>query len=306
MFKKICNIFSQKPKIIVVLGQTATGKTSLSIELAKKYNGEIISADSRQIYRGLDLGSGKVTPKEAQDIPHYMIDVANPETPYTVFEFQKKAQGYIDDILKRKKTPIICGGTGMYIDALVYDQKFPEIAPDEKLREELQKLSPEELLERLKQLDEKRASSIDPHNTLRIIRAIEIKEHGGAIPVRSERSPYKVLWVGLCMEKEELEKRIYKRILSRIQEGMIDEVKNLIASKQLSHERAFLLGLEYRYISEYLKGNLSYEEMLSTLFSEIKKFAKRQMTWFKRNKKIHWFHPQEEKHINNCVEKFLK
>lgn len=301
------NLFNKTQKIIVILGQTATGKTNLSISLAKKNNGEIISADSRQVYTGLDLGSGKVTTTEMQGIPHYMIDVVSPTDNYTVVDFQEGAQKALHTIVQNNHIPIICGGTGMYIDSLIYNQEFPKISKNKELRAELEKLSLQELTERLVAHNTSLAESIDMKNPRRIIRALEIAESGVQRKPLSKTSPYKVLFIGLKMDtNKELHERIYKRILSRIDEGMIDEVTSLLDSGKLTYEKAQSLGLEYRYISQYIRGNISYDEMIEILFKEIKKFAKRQMTWFRRNKNIHWFHPNQEQEIIHLVEKFLK
>lgn len=284
-------IFFRKPKIVVILGQTATGKTNLAIEIAQRYSGEIISADSRQVYKKLDIGTAKVRPEEMKSIPHYMIDVADVSERYTVAEFARQGKQRIHEILNRKKLPIICGGTGMYIDALVYQQFFPAVTPNTSLRNELEKYSTEDLFVRLKKLDAQRANSIDPHNKVRLVRAIEIAEVLGSVPQASKKLNFDVLYIGLTIPKEELSERIDQRIHMRLANGMLEETKDLLRHG-IGHSRLQELGLEYRYMSLYLQGNLSHEEMVSELSRESRKFAKRQQTWFKRNKKIHWFHPE--------------
>lgn len=307
IFKKFLLIFKKKPKLIVVLGQTATGKSSLSVELAIKYNGEIISADSRQVYRGLNIGSAKITQEEMQGVPHHMLDLADPKEKYSVQEYTIEANKIIENILNRQKIPIICGGTGLYIDALVESMSFPSVPPNETLRKKLSHKSTEELAEYLREQDEKVLKKIDTKNKVRLVRAIEIIETLGYYPERKRsQNNYQTLFIGLNLPQEELYKNIDLRIDRRIQNGsLVKEVQGLHQSG-LSYERLYELGLEYRFVSLYLKGELSKEAMREQLSQATKKFAKRQMTWFKRNKKIHWFHPVDDKElIFNLVKKFL-
>ncbi len=285
-----------QPKIIVIVGRTASGKSDLAIRLAKglsardgsaHYRGaEIISADSRQVYRGLDIGTGKVSKKEQRLVPHHLLDVGNPKNIFAVSQFQKLAQRAIKDILKRNKLPIIVGGTGQYIDAVVYDMALPEVPPDYKLRAKLEKQTREQLFKRLEKLDPQRAGTIDRHNPRRLIRALEIVMTTGK-PVGSiaRKSPYDVLWLGL--NPKDLEKRITTRLLARFKQGMISEVKKL-HTRGISWQRLHDLGLEYRWISEFLQKKMSGTEMISGLNQAIRQYSKRQMTWFKRNKEIHW------------------
>ncbi len=278
-----------KPRIIVVCGPTATGKTDYAIELAKKVNGEIISADSRQVYKGMDLGSGKVTKKEMQKIPHYLIDVVSPKKVFTVADFQKLGTQAIQDILKRNKTPIICGGTGFYIDALLSNHSLPEVPPNKPLREKLSELSSEKLAAMLMKLDARRAAEIDPRNKVRMIRAIEIAQALGNVPLPSATdSPYSVEWTGLDFPDHMLKERIEKRLLARIKKGMIKEVENLHIKNKIPWKRLESFGLEYRYIAQFLQKKMSKSEMIEKLNMEIWHYAKRQRTWFKRNKNIQW------------------
>ena len=274
------------PKIIVIVGPTASGKSDLAIRLAQKFNGEIISADSRQVYRGMDIGTGKVSKKEQRLVPHHLLDVANPKRIFTVSQFQKLAKRAIKNILKRNKLPIIVGGTGQYIDAVVYDMALPEVQPNYKLRAQFGKLTVEQLFEKLKKLDPERAQNIDRHNPRRLIRALEIVIKTGK-PVGSimQQSPYDVMWLGL--NPKDLNTRITVRLLARFKQGMITEVKKLRAGG-ISWQRLHDLGLGYRVIPEYLKGNISLiETKKGVALSEIQ-YSKRQMTWFKRNQEIHW------------------
>jgi tRNA dimethylallyltransferase len=312
----------EKPRVIVVLGPTSSGKSELAVKLARRFNGEVVSADSRQVYRGLDIGAGKVpiSYESSHDsstkssipnfrkkggipvykgIRHHLLDVANPKRTFTVAQFQKLGEKALRDILRRGKVPIVCGGTGFYIDALLSGTLLPEVKPNPKLRAKLYKLSTLQLFTKLKTLDPARAASIDPHNKRRLVRALEIiLATGKPVPKPSaQESKYDVLKIGIKTEKETLNKKIAKRLRARLRQGMIEEVKKLRAqgvpvgrsfSGGLSWKRLDELGLEYRYVSRYLRGLLAYDEMVKTLENEIRKYAKRQMTWFKRDKNTHW------------------
>ncbi len=295
-------------KLIVIVGPTATGKSALGIRLAKKLEGEIISADSRQVYTGLNIGTGKVTSKEMQRIPHHLLDVVNPKKRFDVSQYKKQAEKALQyTVVKNKALPIIVGGTGFYIDALVYDMVFPEVPPNQKLRTKLSKLTNRELVDQLITLDPERADTIDIHNSVRLIRAIEIAESIGKTPPLTYTSKYDVLFIGLNVEKELLQKKIHDRLLKRMKLGMIAEVKNLHEG-ELSWKRLEELGLEYRYIALYLQNKISKEEMIVQLEREINHYAKRQMTWFKRNKDIQWFNPedtQDIQKIDSLVDNFL-
>ena len=293
-------------RILVICGPTATGKSALAVELAKQYNGEVISADSRQVYTGLDIGSAKITESEMDGIPHYLIDVVHPNDYFSVADFQKLAKEEINDIHSRGKLPIICGGTGMYIDALIYETNFPEVPANEPLRSELANLTNEELYAELQKLDPDRASEIDPHNSVRLIRAIEIATTLGSVPkITTENPQYETLWIGLDIPKEELEGKIKKRILDRIP-ALFEEINNLHLSG-VSFERLESFGLEYRYGSYYVQGKITLEEFKDLLATKTWQYAKRQMTWFKRNKNIHWCNPIIDKQkILKLVQDFLK
>ncbi len=278
---------NSKPKLIVVCGPTATGKSDYAVTLAKKINGEIISADSRQVYKGLDIGSGKITKKEMKGVLHHLLDVVSPKKVFTVEQFQKLGKKAISNIFKKGKTPIICGGTGFYIDALVYESNFPAVQPNKLLRAQLEKKSTEELFTLLKEKDTDRAESIDSKNKVRLVRALEIIETIGKVPKIKKESPYDIEWIGLDFPDETLKERIHVRLIKRLKKGMVKEVENL-HKKGLSWKRLNDLGLEYRHISLFLQGNISKEEILNTLEMEIWQYAKRQRTWFKRNKEIRW------------------
>jgi tRNA dimethylallyltransferase len=299
-------------KLIVVLGPTATGKSDLAVQIAKDFGGEIISADSRQVYKGLDVGSGKITKKEMRGVPHHLLDVASPKRVFTVAQFKTKTEGAIKNISTSKvashlgggnKTPIICGGTGFYIDAVVNDLQFPEVLANSKLRKELEKKSLNELGEVLKKLDKDRFENIDQKNKVRLIRAIEIAKELGKVPKSKKNSKYGVLFIGLDPSDKVLKDRIYKRIIKRLK-GMKAETRRL-RREGLSIRRMKQLGLEYRYLAMLLEKEITEEEFIETLNTKIWQFAKRQRTWFKRNKDIKWFAKSDYRKIKKHIEMFL-
>lgn len=277
----------EKPRIIAIVGPTATGKSDLAVRLAKKHNGEIVSADSRQVYRGLDIGSGKVTMKEMGGIPHHLLDVADPKRTYSVARFQRDGRRAIAGILKRGKTPIVVGGSGFYVDALLLDMQLPNVKPDMSLRSKLEKLPTEVLNMKLREIDPRRADDIDSQNRVRLIRALEIATLYGPVAPVSTTSHYDIFWIGIRADTETLKERIALRLQKRIKGGMIAEFKRL-REQGLSLRRMETLGLEYRYGARLLQKKITRREFEVQLTKEITKYAKRQMTWFKRNKYIHW------------------
>jgi len=290
------NILPQK--IIAIVGPTATGKSDLAIVLAKKIGGEVISADSRQVYKGLDIGTGKITKKEMRGVPHYMIDVISPKYEFSVADFKKLAEEKIKEIAGRGNIPIICGGTGFYIDALLQNQNIPNVPPNKKLRKELDLHHTSILVSMLKKLDPRRFKNIDQKNRVRIIRAIEIASALGSVPKQKTiKSAYKIIWIGLDTELETLKKRIENRLQTRLRSGMLKEGEYL-HKQGLSWKKMEVLGLEYRFMSLYLQGKMSREDFEKELTLKIFQYAKRQKTWFKRNKKIKWFDPTKEKTEN--------
>ena len=284
----------KKIKIIAIVGPTASGKSALAIEMARHLNGEIISADSRQVYRGMDIGTGKITKNERKIVRHYMIDVINPNQQFTVSIFKELAEKNIIDIAKRGKTPIICGGTGLYIDALLYNMNFPNVPPNKKLRAKLEKQSVEQLFKQLCKLDPERADNIDAHNKRRLIRALEIIDATGRpVPINKMSTKYDILWYGITWPKNALNRRIKQRLDKRFNKGMVDEVRRLKRSG-VTWKRLYDFGLEYRWISLYLQNRITLQKMKDNLYHEIVQYSKRQMTWFKRNKNIRWIMRSEQ------------
>ncbi len=274
-------------KIIVVLGTNASGKSSLGIDLANRFNGEIISADSRQVYKGMDLGSGKVTQSEMKGVRHYLIDVVEPGEWFTVVDYKKLAEESIECILNNNKQPFIVGGTGLYIDSVINDFSFADTPPDYAFRDEMERLNTTELYDMLTKKSPKLAEAIHPNNKVRIIRALE-KANSDFIPVKESSNKYEVLLIGLTWDKAVLHKRIEERLRKRIDEGMFEEVKVLL-DKGVSPEFLIRMGLEYRHIYYYINGTYkTMDEFYEKMFTEIRRFAKRQMTWFRKNKNIHW------------------
>jgi len=305
---------SQKPKVIAVVGPTASGKSDLAVEIARyiKKNrrvlgvsgAEVISADSRQVYKYLNLSSGKITKKEMRGIIHHMLDISSPARTYTVAQYQKRARKILNNMAQANKIPIVCGGTGFYVDSLLYETILPPIKPNQSLRKKLETYSTEKLFLLLKRLDPKRASEIDAKNRRRLIRALEIiKTTKRPVQPDTKTFPYDVLWIGIASPKASLADKIYKRILSRVRLGMIWEIKS-VRARGVSWKRLDELGLEFRWIGRFLQKKLAKQEMIEGLFGDIKRYAKRQMTWFKKNPSIYWIDSKQKALI--LVKDFLK
>ena len=298
-----------KPKILVILGPTASGKSGLAVKLAKKLNGEVISADSRQVYTGLDIGTGKITKEEMNGVPHHLLDVADPKNKFTVVNYVELATKAVDDVIKRGKLPIICGGTGFYIQALVDGTIFPEVPMNESLRIELAHKDAAQLLAMLTKLDPDRAKEIaanpsDSKNARRIMRAVEIASAGLTTKPVPAEPKYDPAFIGINPPLDVLKEKIHTRLLKRLAMGMLDEVKSL-HTNGLSWERMEELGLEYRFLARYLQGQIPKAEMIRILTTEIGQYAKRQMTWFKRDARIQWFENSSDPKISEAVEKSI-
>jgi tRNA dimethylallyltransferase len=284
-------------KVIVIVGPTASGKSSLAIKIAQKLGGEIISADSRQVYKGMNLGTGKVTKKEMAGIPHHLLDVASPKTIFSVSKYQKLGRIALQRIWQKNKLPIICGGTGFYIQALVDGLILPEVPPNKTLRNKLAKLETEKLFQILKQLDPERAQNIDRQNPARLIRSIEIATALGKVPkLKTNPLDAEIIYIGINPDKEKLKSNIHKRLLTRIKLGMLTEIKKLHKSG-VSFKKLENFGLEYYWSALLLQKRVDKKEFLSGLEKAINDYAKRQMTWFKRNPHIHWVKNLKEAQI---------
>lgn len=309
-------MIKSRPKIIVILGPTASGKTKLAVKLASKFNGEIVSADSRQVYRGMDIGTGKdledyrvkirnskheirnkskiqISKIKTATIPHHLIDVVSPNINFNVAKWLKLTHRAIADILERGKTPFVVGGTGLYISALVLGYKLPGTKPDAQLRKKLEKQSLEKLLIQLEKLDLAIYKKIDKKNKRRVVRAIEIclshpeGEQMFAHLPKKNKPNFDFLIIGIAKPRNETIKLIDKRTEKQLKQGMIQETE-LLHRNGVSWKRLDSFGLEYRWVSKYLRGELTREEMIEKLKISVHQFAKRQMTWFRKVKNIRW------------------
>lgn len=285
-----------KPKVIVIGGPTASGKTALSIFLAKKINGEIISADSMQIYKDMNIGTAKPTVEEMDGIKHYLIDCVSPSVRYSVADFKKDATNAIEDILKKGKTPIVVGGTGLYIDSLIYGINYNEMQVDLEYRAYLEKLAEEKGLEYLydlaKNIDEQAMSKISVNDKKRICRVLEVYKSTGKTKTELEKESrqkdvkYDFKVFAIDMERQILYDRINKRVDLMIDAGLIDEVNNLI--KKYPDMPTAMQGLGYKEVVQYFEKKCTKEEMIEKIKQESRRYAKRQLTWFRRNKDIVW------------------
>ena len=270
-------------KLIVIVGANASGKSSLGVLLAGRFNGEIVSADSRQVFRGLDLGSGKITQEEMRGVPHHLLDVCEPGDFFSMHDYQRLAYQAIDDIAARGRTPFLVGGTGLYVASVTEGYVLSDVPPDLAYRAELEKLSTEELYRRVRAMDPNHP--VDPRNRNRVMRILEKAHDGDTQPVQNQPR-YRCLKLGVNWEPEVLRARIDERLDRRLCEGMIEEVQGLLDA---GVSAGFLdkLGLEYRFITRYLTGEItSREEMVTLLGNAIKQFAKRQRIWFRRDREI--------------------
>ncbi|MCH8741906.1 tRNA (adenosine(37)-N6)-dimethylallyltransferase MiaA [Patescibacteria group bacterium] len=289
-----------KPKLIVILGQTASGKSSLAIKLAKKFDGEIVSADSRQIYRGMDIGTAKLLNHES--IPHHLIDIVNPDEEFTLAEYKKIAVRKINEILERGKIPFLVGGTGLYVKAVVDNFGIPKVASNKALRKKLEKKPTQELFEDLKRFDPKTAESIDSKNKRRLIRALEVKIFSGVSFVSAKKiaDPYfNTLQIGIKISREKLYKNIDQRVEEQIEMGLESEVKSIFEelSEKIEKEKIWSLpsmsGICYQEFKEYFEAKTGLEKVIQKIKLHNRQYARRQMTWFKRDKRIHWIEKPE-------------
>jgi len=285
-----------KPTVIVIAGPTASGKSRLAVELAKRINGEIISADSMQIYKDMNIGTAKITEEEMQGVKHYMLDFVSPNERYSVSSFKKEAEKCIEEIISRGKTPIICGGTGLYVDSLIYGIEFLTEEVDESYRKELNEVAKTEGLEKLyemaKEIDPEAMQKISKNDQKRIIRVIEIFHKTGKtktqqdIESRKNGVKYNYKVFAINMDRQLLYDRINERVDKMINDGLIDEVKSIL--EKYNDFPTAMQGLGYKEVVDYLNERLTKEEMIEKLKMETRRYAKRQITWFKKNKETHW------------------
>ena len=286
----------EKPTVIVICGPTASGKTALSIELAKRINGEIVSADSMQIYKDMNIGSAKVTNEEMQGIKHYLIDCVSPDERYSVANYKKDAMKAIEEIISKGKNPIVVGGTGLYVDSLIYGIEYNDIKIDEEYRKKLEEINKKEGLEILYkkalEIDPEAMKKISVNDSKRIMRVLEIYHSTGKtktqqeLESRTKEIPYNYKVFAINMDREKLYDRINRRVDIMIENGLVDEVKSLL-SKYKEFPTA-MQGLGYKEVKDYLEFKLSYEEMIEKIKQEYRKYAKRQLTWFRKNKETIW------------------
>lgn len=285
-----------KQAILVIVGPTAVGKTQLSLEIGQALSGEVISADSMQVYRGMDIGTAKPSIEEQRQVPHHLIDIRDPDQTFNAADFVSLAEEAVADIASRSKTPIVSGGTGLYIDALVDGFLFPDSKPDPKLRRELRlraSKEPDSLYEELKKVDPKSAERLHPNDLRRIVRALEVYYRTGKpISVLQQKAaqqekPYNPLFIGLTRDRPELYERINKRVDQMLLDGLVDEVTQLIG--RYPHQPTALQALGYKEIVWYLQNKMSLEEAVEVLKRDTRRYAKRQLSWFRRNSRIHWF-----------------
>ena len=296
-----------KPKVVVIVGPTASGKTALSIELAKKINGEVISSDSMQIYKDMDIGTAKVTKEEAQGIKHYLVDCVSPDERYTVSDFKKDAENAIEEILAKGKTPIVVGGTGLYVNSLIYGIEYQDMQFDENYRNELMNKAEtenglKELWNEASKIDPEAMKKISPNDKKRIVRVLEIFKATGKTKTEQEilsrqngvKYDYKVF--GITMDRGKLYSRINLRVDLMIEKGLEDEVRSLV-NKYTKFPTA-MQGLGYKEVVEYFDGIITREEMIDKIKQESRRYAKRQLTWFRKNKETIWLDSENDMENN--------
>jgi tRNA dimethylallyltransferase len=316
---------SKKKKVIIIVGQTASGKTSTAIKLAQDIGGEVISADSRQVYKYLDIGTDKVTAEQMQGVPHHLLDIANPTNEiYTVSNFINDATVAIQDIINRGKVPIVAGGTMLYIDALLGKVLVPEVAPDKELRAELETRSAQELFVELQSRDPRRAKQMQQEgqdlNKRRLVRALEVVSKLGSVPNKHEQTnkvvsdllaTCEILWLGLCSDQAEQKEKINKRNAEMLKNGLLDEVQSLI-DMGVTQEQFDTFGFEYKYPTMYLTGTPiiqdkppTLEQVLMKMNSGTWRYAKKQRAWWQNREDIHWHNQTTYSQLLDTVSEFL-
>ena len=301
----------QKLQLLAIVGPTASGKTSLSAKIAEKYIGEIISADSRQIYKGMDIGTGKDLDEyylNGKKIPYHLINIITPNTDYSVYQFQKDFFKVYDIICLNKSLPILCGGTGLYIESVLLNYDLKEVSPNYGLRKKLEKIDHNTLIQYLKEINIELHNKTDLSTKKRTIRALEIAKYKN-LTSKSIENNINFCVIGIKPERKLLKKNITRRLKSRLKNGLIEEVKNLL-KLELSHDRLNYFGLEYKYIGHYLSGNLNYNDMYQKLNTAIHQYSKRQMTFFRRMEKrgihINWINEPNMQHVERILAKYYQ
>lgn len=288
------------PKVIAVVGPTASGKTSLAVKLAQTLGGEVISADSMQVYEGMDIGTAKVTKEEMQDIPHHLIDVQPYDIPWNVMTFQTKCRQAIDDITSRGKIPILCGGTGLYVKAALYDYVFEPEEEDESITKELEAMSSEQLVEYLNEVDPQSLEKIHPNNRKRLLRAAAIAKKGKPKSEReqmqSHQPLYDVFFIGLQAERDEEIRRIHQRVHEMFEQGLPEEAARLFSDPKTWSYTSFM-GIGYKEFQPWLQGNATLEQVEESIAIHTRQYARRQMTWFRNQMPVHWYHPKDKEAI---------
>jgi len=294
-----------KPKVLVIVGATASGKTSLAINVALTLNGEVISADSRQVYRGLNIGTAKVTETEMQGIPHHLIDIRDISESYSAADFAVDAAEIIETLTTKDKLPIIAGGTFFYIDTLLNRSITPAVEPNPELRAYLEELSPAMLFDELSRLDPVRANTIDRNNKRRLVRALEIVHELGSVPPATPAPcPYDVLTIGVSVPKDELRERYAVRARTWLTDGFVDEVKGLLDTG-VSRDRIRELGFEYSLMLDLIDGKLNEDEYITAFVQKNWQYAKRQLTWLKRDETIEWYSPTDREAVVAQVQEWV-
>ncbi len=294
---------NNKKQLLAIVGPTAVGKSSLSVKIGRKKDGEVISADSRQVYRRLNIATGKITQEQMQGVPHHLLNVADPDEEFSVYNYKELADKRIQKTHERNKLPILCGGSGFYIQAVIDDLVFPDVPPNETLREKLRERSTADLFAELQKKDPRRAEEIDENNPRRLIRALEIVEALGKVPKLEKRERFDTLQIGLQLPDKKLKQNIIKRTKERFDQGMVSEAKKL-HSDGLSLDRMRELGLEYKHLADYLEKKIDKESLFERIVQGDWQYAKRQRTWFQKDERIRWFNPDETNKIMDVVNDF--
>lgn len=303
----------KKPKVVIIAGPTGIGKTAVAIRVAQRFGGEIVNADSMQIYRKMDTGTAKPTPEEQALVKHHLIDIINPDQPFDAVRFADMAGKIITQLVEKQILPLVVGGTGLYIKALVHGL-FRENSSDPEVRKELHQIAethgPEHLYRNLKQIDPATADRLHPNDTFRIIRALEVYRITGA-PIsdfhnthRFSDRPYRTLKIGLDMDRKTLYDRINSRVEAMIDEGLAEEVKQLLVIGY-SAELKSMQSIGYRHMTDFIEGRLEWDEALDTMKRDTRRYAKRQLTWFRKDAEMIWFHPEQENEIAEKIEEFV-